>query len=243
MTFSEIVSVSLLFAGGLLISAKLTWLSAEFTRDFWHYLCHRVPLLFRHIHASHHVAYGRNYQVRSLELFRKDRLTHYITECCWMLVISSIVGLLGFCHFHYGFKWGCLYGIIHSLDELGRAIASAISPELGIRMETLHLEVTKAPTVGRVSPGYHLGHHDRDLMSAFCGVSPLFDKLMGTARSYRKLTFGFMSTANGLCNELRHCLESEGSTTFVLPPYWSDLSPKEQHHWLNQIDVLVLVDF
>lgn len=221
---------------------RLSWILSELTRDYWHYLCHKIPFLYRHVHGPHHKAYRRDYTVRSLELYRQDRIHHAITECLWMVLISAVFSGLIFYLTSSWSKWGSLYGVIHSLDELGRAIAGVINPQFGIDIDGLHINapLTEIPRTDKVTSSYHLPHHDLDLMVAFSGVNPLFDQMMGTVRSYRKLTFGIIGSDDGLDGELVTLLLNEGAKVQVLPEDWSERSAQQQHEWLSQIDVLLV---
>lgn len=240
--FSYPVFHSLFNLGLIIAFVKVSWILSELTRDYWHYLCHRMPFLYRHVHGPHHKAYRRDYTVRSLELYRQDRLHHAITECLWMLLISVVFSGLIVYFMGSWSKWGSLYGVVHSLDELGRAIAGAINPQFGIDIDRLHVNepLTELPRTDKVTSSYHLPHHDLDLMVAFSGVNPLFDRMMGTVRSYRKLTFGIVGPSDGFDGELVTLLLNEGAKVEFQPDHWSERSPQQQQEWLNQIDILLL---
>lgn len=77
-----------------------SFLVAELSRDIFHLLCHKLPLLYRLFHIYHHLSYRQDLTVVSHQAYKKGQWHHDVPESFIMLVFTL-------------FYWSIVYGITH----------------------------------------------------------------------------------------------------------------------------------
>lgn len=161
---------------------------AELTRDIWHVICHSVPLLYKHCHRWHHIAYDHRFHKRSEALWRKAEWRHGVPEASLMLIAS--IGLFYWADWcFYTSAQASLAGVLFS----GRHLLFVILRGIGLvtRVDKLHLPdpFDGPPRLGKLNLAYHFKHHAVDVNAYFGAIYTPIDQVLGTALSFKKNTF------------------------------------------------------
>jgi monoglucosyldiacylglycerol epimerase len=198
---------------------------AELVRDFYHFLAHIWPPLYR-LHVWHHRVFRPNLTPVSDTIYRQAHWYNDVPESLVMLSCGFFLWGVGY-FFTPQSHWGAIAGCLYTLSFLISAIARGYGIEGADRATDLTHQpgpFLTPPSHWLVNRPYHWRHHFDDQNAYFCGTISLLDQIMGTALSLKGKTVAVTGASGTLGRELLKELHLAGAKIIALTSSTSDLT-------------------
>jgi len=173
----------------MLIAAVILLLSifwVELVRDFYHWLAHQWPTLYR-LHGWHHRVFRPDLSVVSDTIYKEAHWYNDVPEALVMLTFGLLFWFT-IAQFNLAYSWTGSAGSIYTLTFLVGAIARGAGvPKADELTDITHRpgDFTSIPGDLFVNKPYHWRHHFDNQNAYFCGTLTFLDKVLGTALSLK----------------------------------------------------------
>ncbi len=173
----------------MLIAAVILLLSifwVELVRDFYHWLAHQWPLLYR-LHGWHHRVFRPDLSVVSDTIYKQAHWYNDVPEALVMLTFGVLFWII-IAQFNLAYSWTAWSGSIYTLTFLATAIARGAGiPHADELTDLTHRpgDFTTIPGNLFVNKPYHWRHHFDNQNAYFCGTITVLDQILGTALSLK----------------------------------------------------------
>lgn len=192
-------------------------LFAELVRDFYHFVSHIFPPLYR-LHVWHHRVFRPDLTPVSDQIYRDAHWRNDVPEA--LVMLSFGLFLWGVAHWAAPeYQWFTLVGCLYTLSFLAGAIARG----MGIKGADKLTDLTHSPGPFLAPPShwfvnrtYHWRHHFDNQNAYFCGTLTLVDRIMGTALSLKGKTIAVTGAAGTLGRSLLFQLQKAGAKVIAL---------------------------
>jgi monoglucosyldiacylglycerol epimerase len=192
----------------------------ELVRDFYHYLAHIWPPLYR-LHSWHHRVFKPDLSVNNQEIYRQAHWYNDVPESLVMLTFSVGFSLLVISQgwITPSYQWLVWIGSLYTLSFTGSAIARGLGmPYADEITDVTHRQgdFNTIPANWFVNRPYHWRHHFDDQNAYFCGTFTIVDRIMGTALSLKGKKIAVTGANGTLGQELIKQLYLKGAKVTAL---------------------------
>jgi len=192
-------------------------LLAEFIRDFYHFLAHIYPPIYR-LHLWHHRVFRPDLTPVNDRIYQQAHWRNDVPEALVMLSFGLLFWALAYITTPNLHPWA-IVGCTYTLGFLVSAIARGSGLKGADQLTDLTHQpgdFLTPPSSWLVNRPYHWRHHFDNQDAYFCGTFTFIDKLMGTALSLKGKTVAVTGASGTLGRQLLTHLHQAGAKVIAL---------------------------